>query len=105
MRVGEAERVETTGVAVAEAGRSRRRWYRVRVQTDEGPYVGSLRLDTSRNSLRALRDLIEEERAYLALWEVTREGSDTVEDYMAIHKGAVRFVVLLGPAGSPGGEP
>ena len=96
------QREETAVAAPVEVSRSRRRWYRVRVQTDEGPYVGSLRLDTARPSLRALRDLVEEDRAYLSLWNVTREGSGVVEGYMALHKGAVRFVVLLEPTRSPG---
>jgi hypothetical protein len=104
--MGWPEEAECGGTAVAapgDAGRCRRRWYRVRVQTDDGPYFGSVRLDSARHSLRALRELVEEERAYLALWDVTRENSDATEEYLAIHKRAVRFVTLLGPASTPGG--
>jgi hypothetical protein len=74
---------------------TRRRWFRVRVETDEGAYVGSLRLAGPAGTLRAL---IDDERTYLALWDVTEERSGAREDHLAIHKVAIRNVVLLGSA-------
>jgi len=99
----ETKRAETPLATAGDGSRGRRRWYRVRVQTDDGPYVGSVQLDSSRHSLRALRELVEEERVYLGLWDVTREGSTGTDEYLAIHKRAVRFVMVLGPAATPGG--
>jgi hypothetical protein len=86
--------------ATARSGRTspRRRWFRVKVQTDEAAYLGSLRLGSART---ALHDLLADERAYLALWDATEEGSPAAREYVAIHKGAIRAVVLLGDAAAP----
>jgi hypothetical protein len=78
-------------VAGGKAG-GRRRWVNVRVLTDDGSYLGRLRLENART---ALHDLIADERAYLALWDAKREGEAEVE-FVAIHKGVIRAVVLLG---------
>jgi hypothetical protein len=75
----------------AKAG-GRRRWVNVRVLTDDGSYLGRLRLEGART---ALHDLIADERAYLALWDARREG-ETRAEFVAIHKGVIRAVVLLG---------
>lgn len=80
----------------AGARRSRRRttrprWYRVKVETDAGTYVGSLRI-----GLEGLRPLVEDARTYLALWNVMREGSPETEDFVALHKAAIRSVIVVG---------
>lgn len=75
------------------ARRSRRRWFRVRVATEDGSYLGSLRLEPGRS---ALRELIDDERTYLSLWNACREDSDGVEEFLAIHKVAIRYVVVVG---------
>ncbi len=80
-----------------EAPRRRRRWYRVRVETESGAYVGRLRLDGPRGTLR---ETVDDDRAYLALWDATEEATGSCDDYVAIHKGAIRCVVLLGEAGA-----
>jgi hypothetical protein len=49
-----------------------------------------------------LRELVEADRSYLALWRATHESSGTVQEFMAIHTSATRLVVLLG-ASSPRG--
>ena len=76
----------------------RRRWFRVKVQTDECTYLASLRLGSARS---ALQDLIADERAYLALWDATEEGSPKAAEFVAIHKSTIRAVVLLGDASAP----
>ncbi len=86
--------------AVAANGRvsPRRRWFRVRVLTDGRTYLGRLRLERARS---ALHDLIADGRAYLALWDVTEEGLPGAQEFVAIHKSAIRAVVLLGDAVAP----
>lgn len=74
---------------------TRPRWCRVRVETDDGAYVGSLRLTGPTGTLRGL---IDDERTYLALWDTTEERTGASEDHLAIHKVAIRCVVLLGNA-------
>lgn len=81
------------------SGARRGRWVRVRVDTDEGTYVGRLRLDGPAGSLR---ELVETDRSYLALWSATHDSSGTVEEFVAIHKSAIRLVVLLGASGPRG---
>lgn len=73
--------------------RGRKRWFRVRVETDEGAYVGRLRLE---GRWGTLRDTVDDGRAYLGVWNATEEGSGSREDFVAIHKGVIRSVVLLG---------
>lgn len=80
------------------SGARRRRWVRVKVDTDEGTYVGSVRLD---GPAGGLRELVEGDRSYLALWSATHESSGAVEDFVAIHKSAIRLVMLVGASGPP----
>jgi hypothetical protein len=81
------------------SGARRRRWVRVKVDTDGGTYVGSVRLGGPAGSLRAL---VEADRHYLALWSATHESSGVVEEFVAIHKSAIRVVVQLGASGPRG---
>ena len=74
---------------------TRPRWLRVRVETDNGAFVGSIRLA---GPAATLRGLIDDERRYLALWDVIEERSGAREDHLAIHKVAIRYVLLLGNA-------
>jgi len=78
--------------AVAPGG-GRRRWFRVKVVTEDGTYTGSLRLEKGRS---ALRELVDDDRVYLSLWAVRREGSPQVEEFIALHKTAIRYVVVVG---------
>ena len=72
--------------------RGRRPWFRVRVEMEDGAYVGSLRLDGPRGTLR---ELVDDDRAYLSLWDATQEATGSRDEFVALHKGAIRFVVLL----------
>ncbi len=87
MHGGEGAGAKGAGKAVG-----RRRWVSVRVLTDDGSYVGKIRLEGART---ALHDLLADDRAYLALWDAAREGEPALE-FVAIHKGVIRAVVLLG---------
>ena len=69
------------------------RWVRVQVSTDDGVYLGSLHLDPSRGGLQGL---IDDGRAYLPLWHAQRDGSPVSEEFLAIHKVAVRQVIVIG---------
>ena len=79
----------------AQSGR--RRWFRVRVETESGAYEGRLRLDGPRGTLR---ETVEDDRAYLSLWDATDVATGACDEHVAIHKGAIRCVVLLGEAGA-----
>jgi hypothetical protein len=71
----------------------RRRWFRVRVETEEGVYTGRLRSEGPRGTLH---ETIADDRAYLSLWDATAEATGSRDEYVAIHKGSIRCVVLLG---------
>ncbi|HXK12582.1 MAG TPA: hypothetical protein VMT70_23300 [Vicinamibacteria bacterium] len=73
----------------------RLRWFQVRVHTDEGVYVGSLRLSGSRS---ALSELIDTGRHYLTLWDAAREDEPVKEGFVALHKAAIRLVEVVGSA-------
>jgi len=75
----------------------RRRWFRVRVETESGAYEGRLRFDGPRGTLR---ETVEDDRAYLSLWDATDVATGARDEHLAIHKGAIRWVVLLGEAGA-----
>jgi len=99
MQLKTAARRSAKTLPAKDPGRSggrRRRWVRVKVDTDEGTYVGNLRLEGPAGSLR---ELVEGERTYLALWSATHESSGVVEEFVAIHKSTIRLVVLLGASG------
>jgi hypothetical protein len=93
---------ERRGHRRVEAPRRRRRWYHVRVETESGAYVGRLRLDGPRGTLR---ETVDDDRAYLALWDATEEATGSCEEYVAIHKGGIRYVVLLGEAAAGASHP
>jgi hypothetical protein len=68
------------------------------VQTDEGAYVGSLRLAGGRS---ALSELVDDGRVYLTLWEAIRDGVPVAEGFVAIHKAAIRCVMVIGNGECP----
>jgi hypothetical protein len=86
------------GESEPQGSRSRRRrWFRVRVETEAGAYEGRLRFDGPRGTLR---ETVEDDRAYLSLWDATDVATGARDEHVAIHKGAIRWVVLLGEAGA-----
>jgi hypothetical protein len=73
------------------------RWYRVRVDSESGVFLGSLCLDGG-----GLRSVIDDERAYLPLWNAVHEGSAAPADFVALHKAGIRSVVVVGEDGELG---
>ncbi len=71
--------------------RTRQRWCRVRVETDAGAYVASLELGSV-----GLRQLVDDERTYLGLWNAQQEGTPGVEEFLALHKGSICSVIVVG---------
>jgi len=71
--------------------RPRQRWCRVRVETDAGAYLASLELGSV-----GLRELVDDERLYLGLWNAQQEGTPGVEEFVALHKGSICSVVEVG---------
>lgn len=70
---------------------------RVRLQTDAGTLVGSVQLERLRSSLY---ELLDDDRAYLALWDVTWLCSSQCEEFLAIHKSTIRSVTLEAASGA-----
>ena len=70
----------------------RRHWVRARVETDAETYEARLCVERSQG---ALGELLDDGRAYLALWDAVPNGALAPQDFVAIHKGAVRCVTLL----------
>jgi hypothetical protein len=78
-----------TALRAKGARRKKRRPVRVRVVTDGEVYTGTLKLG------RRLREALDDDRTYLALWDATLDGSDETEEFVAIHKGAIRSVAVV----------
>ena len=87
-----ARRTRTKAEAAdGRSRRTRRRWCRVRVETDTGAYLGSLELGGV-----GLRELVDDERTYLGLWNAEQEGAPGVEEFLALHKGTICSIVVVG---------
>ncbi len=71
--------------------RKRPRWVRVRIETDEETLIGTIRLESASSSLY---DLLDDERSYLAFWSEHKAGSQDGEQFLALHKSAIRSVAL-----------
>lgn len=68
------------------------RWARVRVETADGVYIGRLYIPENK---KRLSDVLCDERPFLSLTEVSREGSQVHEPFVAINKIFVRTVRVL----------
>jgi hypothetical protein len=44
----------------------------------------------------ALHELVGDDRAYLSLWNARREGVPGDEEFLAVHKAAIQYVVVIG---------
>jgi hypothetical protein len=84
-------RARTRSTPRASGGRrgKRRRPVRVRVETDGEAYTGTLTLG------RRLSEVLDDDRTYLALRDATLDGTDETEEFVAIHKGAIRSVAVV----------
>lgn len=86
-----ADGAGSTAGRTNEKPTGRHRWVGVRALTDGGNYVGKLRLEGTR---AASHEQLADDRAHLPLWDAVREGEPGAE-FMAIHKGVIRAVVVL----------
>ena len=80
---------------------ARARWAKVRIETADAVYVGLVYIpETSKR----LSDVLCDDRPFIALTEVSREGTDAREPFVAINKTFVRTVSALsdGEGGSQG---
>ena len=71
---------------------SRTCWIRARVETDQETYEASLRADASR---QGLDEILGDGRAYLGLFDAVAGSTNHSEDFLALHKGAIRSVTVL----------
>jgi uncharacterized protein DUF6812 len=80
---------------------ARARWAKVRIETADAVYVGLMYIPETK---KRLSDVLCDDRPFIALTEVTREGTDAHEPFVAINKSFVRTVRVLsdGASGSQG---
>jgi hypothetical protein len=73
-----------------QAGRAR--WATVRVETDEGVYIGKMFIPEMK---KRLSDVLCDERMFVALTEPSKDGAPMMESFVAINKSFVRTVRVL----------
>jgi hypothetical protein len=73
-----------------QAGRAR--WATVRVETDEGIYIGRMFIPEMK---KRLSDVLCDERMFVALTEASKDGAPMMESFVAINKSFVRTVRVL----------
>jgi hypothetical protein len=71
---------------------SRARWAKVRIETADAVYVGLMYVPETK---KRLSDVLCDDRPFIALTEVTREGTEAHEPFVAINKAFVRTVRVL----------
>jgi hypothetical protein len=71
---------------------ARARWATVRIETADATYVGRMYIPETK---KRLSDVLCDDRPFIALTEVSREGSDEHEPFVAINKAFVRTVRVL----------
>ena len=74
---------------------ARARWAKVRIETADAVYVGLMFIPETK---KRLSDVLCDERPFIALTEVSREGCDIREPFLAINKTFVRTVRVLSEA-------
>jgi hypothetical protein len=71
---------------------SRARWAKVRIETADAVYIGRMYIPETK---KRLSDVLCDDRPFIALTEVTREGSEGHDPFVAINKSFVRTVRVL----------
>ena len=79
----------TAGASPAPA---RARWATVRVETDTAVYVGRVYIPETR---KRFSDMLCDDRPFLNLTDVSTDGGERIEDYVAVSKRFVRTVRIL----------
>ena len=70
----------------------RRRWVRVRIETEDGSFVGRVHVPETR---KRLSDVLCDERSFILLTDVTINDAQSVEPFVALNKAFVRTVRVL----------
>jgi hypothetical protein len=71
---------------------ARAKWATVRIETDSATYVGRVYVPESK---KRLSDVLNDERPFLNLTEVTINDSQSLESFVAVGKSHVRSVRVL----------
>jgi hypothetical protein len=71
---------------------TRAKWATVRIETDEGVYVGRIYVPETK---KRLSDVLSDDRPFLSLTEVSVNDSERVEQFIALNKRYVRTVRVL----------
>jgi hypothetical protein len=74
----------------SHAGRAR--WATVRVETDDGIYVGRMFIPEMK---KRLSDVLCDERPFICLTEPTKDAAPMMESFVAVNKSFVRTVRVL----------
>jgi hypothetical protein len=85
---------ERVGLASYNA---RARWAKVRIETDDGVYVGQVFVPETK---KRLSDVLCDDRPFLNMTEVTINDSQVVEPFVALNKRYVKAVRVLQEGGA-----
>lgn len=78
--------------SVRPNGYAKARWATVRVETDSCVYVGRLFVPETK---KRLSDVLCDDRPFLNMTEVTINGSDSIEAFVALNKAFVKTVRVV----------
>jgi len=84
-----AERVATSGVF---KGAQRARWATVRIETQTTTYVGRVYVPETK---QRLSDVLCDDRPFLSVTEVSIDGAESTEPFVALNKRYVKAVRVL----------
>ena len=85
---------ERVGLASYNA---RARWARVRIETEDGVYVGQVFVPETK---KRLSDVLCDDRQFLNMTEVSINDSQVVEPFVALNKRYVKAVRVLQEGGA-----
>jgi hypothetical protein len=85
---------ERVGLASYNA---RARWTKVRIETEDGVYVGQVFVPETK---KRLSDVLCDDRPFLNMTEVTINDSQVVEPFVALNKRYVKAVRVLQEGGA-----
>ncbi len=71
---------------------TRARWATVQIETEKAVYTGRIYIPESK---RRLSDVLTDDRPFVNLTEVSMNGTDQVEPYLAINKRFIKIVRVL----------
>ncbi len=75
---------------------ARARWARVRIETEDGVYVGQVFVPETK---KRLSDVLCDDRPFLNMTEVSTNDSQVVEPFVALNKRYIKAVRVLQEGG------